>query len=394
MKAGFAKLDITPRESCPLVGYSFPRRVFSGDPADVHSHLYVRSLAIRAGDESLLVVVSLDLAVLPTPVATRIRADVAEELDTTPGHVIVACTHTHSGPFVELSGVETPLRLTDQDRAESNQRYGDLVREAVLTSATRASGLMYPVEPSTREFALEAGYCRRIPDGGSVKHCWGPQEWPDRPPRRHPDPTCSLLMLRQTNGDRRFVLWGLGMHAVVLGKTSAVVSSDWPGRACDLIESADPGCRALFLQGAGGEIHPWIATQEDPSGVETVARAAAGPVALALQATSIERNARVSVAEEPFRAHGHEFPVVVWGIGSANLVALPVELFAVLGSAIRAAAPGPLLLATLANGWEGYWPDRLAFEQGQYEPDIARRLGWEPGDGEKLAKHVTTMIGG
>jgi hypothetical protein len=67
-------------------------------------------------------------------------------------------------------------------------------------------------------------------------------------------------------------------------------------------------------------------------------------------------------------------------------------LFASFAARIRARVAGPLLFATLANGWENYLPDEAAFERGGYEADAARGRGWRPGDGERLADEIVRLI--
>ena len=43
---------------------------------------------------------------------------------------------------------------------------------------------------------------------------------------------------------------------VILGKTSAVMSADFPGRACDLINEYLPGSNSMFFMAAAGHSQP------------------------------------------------------------------------------------------------------------------------------------------
>jgi hypothetical protein len=398
LRAGHSVVNISPRHPCRLMGYPFAGRRFSGDSADVHLPLYARALALRPDDSPPFLLMALDLAALPTAYAAAVRAKLAAELSLPIERVVLACTHTHSGPFVEPPPAD-PREELDEAFLQAERGYGGFLLDRILQSARQACGLTYPVGLECREFRLELGYGRRAPQpDGKAKVCWNPQEWPDRAPQPHPDPICSLLQFRQTNGSRRYLLWSLGAHATVLGKTSARLSGDWPGAACHLLETAAADCHPLFLQGAAGEIHPWIATQEDPRHVETVGRAAASAVALAAEATvpwtppASGGASAFAAVERRLHVGRVETSVTVWRLGPAHLVGVPVELFASLAARIRARVAGPLLFATLANGWENYLPDEAAFERGGYEADAARGRGWRPGDGERLADEIVRLI--
>ena len=54
------------------------------------------------------------------------------------------------------------------------------------------------------------------------------------------------------------------------------------------------------------------------------------------------------------------------------LLGAPVELFASLSLELRRVHFGPILIATLATGWDAYFPDKAAFHEGAYEAEVAR----------------------
>ena len=87
---------------------------------------------------------------------------------------------------------------------------------------------------------------------------------------------------------------------------------------------------------------------------------------------------------------GHELDIAVWHVGDALVVAAPVELFGELAVDLRRRLERPVLLATLTNGWNGYWPHRGAFAEGGYEVGAAP-AGLEPGDGEALIDHLVEL---
>ncbi len=397
LKAGFARLDITPGPDVSLFGYAFRQESLPPGNDGVHDPLLVRALVLDGGGDGPAALVSLDLCVLPTGTMRKLRRLVADQIETSPDRVIVSCTHTHSGPALEDFdiGYETGTKAAPDPPSDADspaRRYLRALPEKVRDAAARAAFRLYPVTASVREAALGLGYTRRVPAPDGLAHCWSPHEQFDLDPPPMIDPTCTLLALREVDGPRQYLLWGLGAHGVVLGPVSRCVSADWPGLACSALERRVPESRAIFLAGASGDVHPWIATQERTEYLHPVADAAASFVALLAHGT---RGARerpsLACASRTVEIAGHELDLSAWRVGPCRVVTVPVELFSALALELRQKVGGPLLLATVSQGWIGYWPTKEAFAEGGYEIDIARRKGLEPGDGERLIEAAASV---
>jgi len=390
LRAGFASAEISPGSDCVLFGYEFRGEKLAPGNDGVHDHLQVRVLVLRR-DKQTAAIASLDCAAIDLETVRGYRKAIAAALDTDIAHVIVAATHTHSGAYMspkilpqEVKGNPAVVKATSA--------YGQTVRQKLLETAIRAGALTFPVNLYYREAPIGLGYNRRVDTAQGVRNCWSPQEWPERPPGPSPDPTCSVVMLKESIGSRSTLLWSLGVHPVVLGKTSNVVSADYPGRACQLIEEMVPGSRSLFVLGGAGNIHPWIATQDDPKAVETVARSAASFVSLLSQGMTPAQDADWRTAAATLKIGKYELDVAVWRIGPVWFVAAPVELFAELSASLRQRLKGPVLLATMANGWCGYFPTRAAFAEGGYEVDEQlNSKNLAPGDGERLVDELVKL---
>jgi hypothetical protein len=370
--AGHAVADISPGPGLTPFGYDFRGERTTPGHAGVHDPLRFRVLVLgdAAHSDQTLVLASFDLAVLPDELVAAWRPLIAKNARTSPERVILAATHTHSAPFPDLTEKEGP--------------YLTKIRDAVMDAVARAEGLRFPVRPWFQAAPLGLGYDRRVKTSDGVQLNWNPQEYPDRPPQAAVDPTCSLLEFRQDNGPRRILLWSHGTHPVVLGKTSAVMSADFPGRACDLIGDFLPETRAMFFMGASAHSQPWIATQENPARIEPVARAAASFVSLLAEGARPLAPGPLRMAGGTVETGAGPLELSVVRIGELRVMAVPVELFEELALDLRRRAKGPVFLITLANGWHGYLPHRAAFEEGRYEVDDARRQGYRPGDGEAL----------
>lgn len=391
LRAGFASAVLSPGPTNPLMGFDFREDHLQPGNDGVHDPLRVRVVVLRQGTNAPHAIVSLDTAVVNTKLAREFRLRVAKALNSDSNRVIVCATHTHSAPC--LSTHELPASLTHNATVvEATRVYLEDVGRKVVETAVRAAALVFPVRLSCREAALGIGYNRRVLTAEGLRNCWSPQEWPEREPGPMPDPTCTLLMLRQQCGSASFLLWSLGAHPLVLGKTSNVVSADFPGRACQLIEDYVPDSQSLFLLGGAANVHPWVATQDRAASIEPVARAAASFVALLAQATAQIDNPELRAAARTVTVGKLKLDISVWRVGPVWIVAVPVELFGELAADIRQKLGGPVLLTTLSNGWAGYFPTRKAFEEGGYEVEgIRHNQRLSPGDGEKLVDHVKEL---
>ena len=372
LRCGFGSNDITPHPSVPLMGYPEPRSRSGSD--GVHLPLLARACVLKEGSRTA-VLVALDLCVLPNAACRRLRAEIAKSIDIDQTNVLVSTSHTHSGPF-------------------PGDDYLESIQPKILDAVRRASDLVHPVTAWIQEAALGLGYNRRVPVDGTIRMCWNPQTIADHPPRPAPDPTCTLLQFRQVNGPRQVNVWSLGAHPVVFGKASRMISSDYPGAACTWLDANIPDGKSMFVLGAAGNVHPWMATQEDPRNVDRIGETAGAFVRTLAQATrpirALEEGENLVCRSKTVVIRGHELDIAVWNVGDAFIVAAPVELFGELAVDLRRRLEKPVLLSTLTNGWNGYWPHRGAFAEGGYEVG-AVPAGLEPGDGEALINHLVDL---
>jgi hypothetical protein len=97
INVGFAKRDITPQRPMPMWGYGDRHAALSQGVSDP---LMAKAVVVQAGDERLAIV-GMDIGRGPTAaMMAQIRRDVAKKAGV--GHVIVAGSHTHHGPVIEL----------------------------------------------------------------------------------------------------------------------------------------------------------------------------------------------------------------------------------------------------------------------------------------------------
>jgi hypothetical protein len=331
-------------------------------------------LLVEQGDMRVAVV-TLDLCILETPCADLLRHVVAREACLSPQAVVLACSHTHSGPYPWRPEWENREPVPHPLLSEPSIRYAESLEQRLAEVSRAAAKSLCPAQMMLRRGAIAAGYTRRVPlADGQVGMAWDLREWEGPEPRLCDDPALQVLQIRR-EGETEILLWNAAAHAVGLGKRSNVVSADWPGAVRRQVEARLPGSRCLFLHGAGADVHPWLATGENPDDLEAVASPVSASIALLCGLPFHEQGGGLA-----WRQGEH---LSAFRIGPVRLLAVDGEIFGRHGARLRRDFPD-LLLATTANGWSGYWPPQECYPEGGHEVAAALDMARPPGAAEEL----------
>lgn len=220
LSVGYGESIITPPLGLDLTGYGF---YLDRRGKDVLDDLKVRALYLR-DSRNKLILASFDLIGFSVDFADTLRRDVSERKGVDIKDVLIACTHTHSGPAVqELRGL-----------GEVDIDYLQRVRDGLVTAIEMAekdlkmAGVSYHTE-----IVEPIGFNRRLRKFDPI------------------DPMLNILIF--SRDDREIYLVNYACHPVVLGRTTRI-SADWPGRLIRNIEK--DGDNAIFFQGFCGDIDP------------------------------------------------------------------------------------------------------------------------------------------
>ena len=218
LRAGYARIDITPDEPVPLAGMvGLHERLSTG----VRDRIYVRAAALEQG-ETRVALVSADLL---TP-APGFREAVLEALGGRPGEeLLLACTHSHSTPGGYWS--DGPARLfMGKERSELR---ASLV-EAVARSVREAEADLAPARPLRGGAVVTAATGNRRAFRGPV------------------DEELGLIRL-EVKGQPPIDLVAMAGHPVIGSEREpTMISADYPGALMTGMEEA--GSRPLFFLGA------------------------------------------------------------------------------------------------------------------------------------------------
>ncbi|MGH2899489.1 MAG: neutral/alkaline non-lysosomal ceramidase N-terminal domain-containing protein, partial [Solirubrobacteraceae bacterium] len=221
--AGAARIDITPEPGVALMGYGARAGLARG----VADRLRARALALDEGGERNLIAVSAEVCLMAPEQALALRERIAAATGVGVGRILVACTHTHSGPDTGLSellaGKPVPAHVP-------------LLLDGIAAAGIEAWARRQPARLGWSRAEARIGRNRRI-EAGPL------------------DPGVEVLRVDSDSGRPIAVLYRHSCHGTVRGHDNLDISADWPGAASAAIESAT-GAVAPFLLGAHADIDP------------------------------------------------------------------------------------------------------------------------------------------
>ncbi|MCX7597599.1 MAG: hypothetical protein N2512_01840, partial [Armatimonadetes bacterium] len=233
LRAGAASRIITPPVGVDMCGFA----ARSGPSVGVHDDLQAKALFLATQDGCLLLITA-DLIGLSHAQVQTIGQRIFEVTGVPPEAVMVACSHTHSGPATPAITV-----IGDVDEEYIRGVENKLVEVAVEAWARARPAML----GWRREEVCIHVNRRQVTDHGVVI---------GQRPGGLTLPWVDVLAVDDADG-RPVARWfSHACHAVVLGHENRLISADWPGYAQRTIEAAEPGCTALFAQGCCGDLNP------------------------------------------------------------------------------------------------------------------------------------------
>ena len=378
---GVATADITPPVGVTLSGYK-PRT-----STGIAHPLRAEALVCKDPEGGAWALVTSDVIEYQRGHVQDIRRMIADRTALRPEAILIAGTHTHSGPSTVSFGADTVPDVDTRYNKTLKQKLADLV----VAAAAAASPATFEVAwTEARELASN----RRIQkDDGTWTN-----EWQD-PDGRHPgyvDPAVLLVGVRREDGRRDALLVNYGCHPVTLGPSSLDISPDYVGYLKNILEAEGAAGTAMFALAGAGNVNPRLCIQvgaEHPkangeklaaivlNAADRLQPIAGGKVAAHQQPWNIVRTRDVMKRKNrPNTKVGDtvETEIQAFRAGDLALVSLPGELFSEFNPMLREASPVPYtVVVSLANDYVGYLPTDEAQDQGAYETNMAPAVGLE-----------------
>ncbi|UCC97460.1 MAG: neutral/alkaline non-lysosomal ceramidase N-terminal domain-containing protein [Phycisphaerales bacterium] len=434
LTAGVAVTDITPPVGYRMSGY-FSERLSTGTSNPLHA----KALVLRQGKESA-VLVFCDIIGLSLDVSSRARTQAAAKTGIPAANILIAATHSHTGPLyfgaLRKHFHETAIAERGEDLCEK-VNYADELVSKLVDAITQAAAETKPVR-------LEAGSTEQ--QGLSFNRRFHMKDGPVRfnPGVLNPDivrvagpidPQVGTVFFREANGGNALAgLVNFTLHLDTVGGTQYAADYPYYLEQC-LREKYGDQFVCLFGTGTCGDINHIDVTTKERLKTDYIGRTLAKTVRA--KAESLETIAEPSLAarnaivEAPLQRYGPE--KVTWArenikkVGTSDLsfleqveaykilaiemrrsqtiplevqvfrlsrdvavVGLPGEVFVDLGLAIKRASPfATTLVIELCQDAPGYIPTKKAFAEGSYET-VNSRIA--PGGGEMMADAAIDLL--
>ena len=234
--AGAAREIITPKVGTLLRGYNDHNKSTS-----VNDDLTVTALALKSGDVTALLI-SATVSLIHGRLADEIRQKAGEIAAVSPDNVILAATHTHSGPFTTGYG---------KDNVKMDVEYcKNVFVPKCLEAAKSAFAALAPAKAGVGITESKVGINRRqlLRDGTVIL---GQNPWDSY------DSTMTVISFRGTDGKPIANVVHVGAHPTAAG-ICPEISRDWPGVLVDRLDE-ESNAITLFVNGTLGDVAPRMA---------------------------------------------------------------------------------------------------------------------------------------
>ena len=225
---GVKKVDITPKVGCLLSGYRPDLRSTS-----VHDSLDATAFVFGYGDTTA-VLVSATVCTLPKVLTDGIREQLQKELGIPTANIMLAATHTHSGPV-------TRGQYVDREYIDT------VLAPGIIGAVKQATENMQPVKVGYACGDSLVGINRREPRANNqfvLGQCaWGCF-----------DPRMTVVTFRGESGKTAASMVFYGCHGTSAGPNQEI-TQDWAGVMVRRLEAVS-GAPAAFFNGALGDVGP------------------------------------------------------------------------------------------------------------------------------------------
>ena len=393
LRVGFGRAELPRPQNGPLGGYGGLRDRRAQELLDPPE---ARALVIE-GSSMRIALVALDLVIIRATLREGLREmSEAFALDT----LVVAATHTHSGPGGYIPG-RLPARLSTGAFDPGTPR--NLIR-AALRALQLALNDLTPARVASGSAQLSLARNRHFRDG----------------PRETDLP---LLRFDFPSGRAPVAVFAYGAHPTVLSPRSRAYSADYVGAARAWLK--ERGWRSLFLAGPLGDQEPISQLGELWPRDVTRQRAQVAEIGTTLGEAVLRGLRRLTPTDGAVLASSERWveapgtprlrrfcslwwltpfvrpglrrflstrvPLHAIRVGDARIVMLPAEPASSVGQEIRDELPPtlPIFVIAHASDWLGYVVSAEAYRKGGYEACLSF-YGPELG-GWLVAEALTTM---
>jgi hypothetical protein len=358
LRAGVAKVDITPTQPCLMSGYGGRTNLSTG----VHDPLSARAVAFEH-DGKRLVLVSSDIIGYYKTV-DHMRGAILDACKLKPEELALTAIHTHAAPTPSLEPEKTH---------PNNVEYTKTLCAQLIKLVSEALAGLKPARVGVGIGASPVGINRRerMPDN-TIRL--------GRNPSGSTDKDVQVLQIREQSGEKPLaVLFAYATHSTSLGSKNLVISGDVHGLAEQFVEK-HLGITAPGFAGASGDIDPWFRVLPEiktdngwiPEPVLLGTMLGEEVVHTSNKILDFNQDGPVNSILKTIELLGKtntvSMTLTVARVGNVAFVGLGGEVFHEIGRAIKKMSPFPhTFIITHCNGGAGYLVVKEAYAEGGYE---------------------------
>jgi hypothetical protein len=242
-QAGTARVAITPSQPMWMAGYAARTRPSEGAVGD----LWAKALALQDQAGRRAVIVTLDLCGIDRELSDRIRGTLRVRQGLGRDRIVLACSHTHSGPVVGTN-LLTMYKLDDEQRRRIAE-YTRSLEERVVKVAGEALDRLTAVD-----LRWGNGRCAFAVNRRNNKEADVPKLREHLALQGPNDHDVPVLCVARPGGGLVAVVFGYACHCTVLDFYQ--FCGDYAGFAQSELEKQFPGGQAMFVAGCGGDQNP------------------------------------------------------------------------------------------------------------------------------------------
>lgn len=426
-QAGYGRVDVTPNTSVPLAGYGQNKDRMSTNVLD---SLYTTCVAMQDADGEIVLLFSMD--VVGSSKTPNIRKMVSEATGVPQDHIMVAATHTHSGPDQNLAGSFVGTLQAGCVEAAQNA-IADLSPAELSAGSTKTEGMNF-----VRHYLMNDGTYAGD-NFGSSKSGYKEHAEPG-------DPGMNVVRFTRAAEDKKdIIMVNWQAHPCITGgKTKTDISADFIGSTRMFVELQTKQHFIYFTGAAGNQNAKSYIAGETPTTnyqefgmmlgkyvldvLENMTPVEAGAVRTnrktysgkidhsfdhladkAAEVNSVYKAEGRDAGNKVARQYGissvyhasaiinrvdmgetKEFNVDTVTVGGLAFACAPYEMFACHGTYIKENSPADItMVLSCCNGGNGYIPSNKAYDFGCYESHTGK---FGRGTGDELAELFVSMI--
>ncbi len=393
LRAGYAKVDVTPEGPVMLGGYDLRGAPSNGTWGK--DRLYARALIFEA---SGVRVAFVEADVIEIRGHDFFRRKISEATGIPVRNILLGDAHNHAAPSPNAEG------KTEWDRqfaeglvkaATQAVAYLQPARIAAGTGHSRIAMNRRQVKPVDTDSTLtfdennaSQSFGKHKTDHPVLVHEFGGVVRLGANPLGPIDDAVQVVRVDSAESRPLAVMIHYACHGTSLGGRNGKISGEWMGRMQEYVEKQFPGLGAIYVQGAAGDINPRVVGGLDGNADNIETTWALGEeigreVAHVYRQLSPEPWVKPSVQIETedillpriyrelfqdFSATAIRVPTTAVRIGDLMWTTFPGEMFSNIGKHVKAATPAThAYLMGYTNGYIGYFPERQAYAEGGYE---------------------------